>query len=184
MTTAKPRASDGDRIDHLNTKVHEQSSELKALRIDMHHAVKLLDKLVGVSDKQTELSHELSRHSDAIEGVKSQLGKAIDGLTDALKDDREKFGIVAETVTGYKGGLKTLMGLGGVVTFLLLAIGGMFARSIDKELIRTNQTIVDMSAEHERRKMAVDLKLETLMQQVIEVKMDRRRDREAREENR
>ncbi len=189
MTSPKPTPA--AQFAHLATQVHDHSTVLQALQIDMRHAVKLLDKLVVVADKQTELGHELSRHSDSFErvfkemgGVESKLGKAIDGLTAALREDREKSEKVAETVTGYRGGLKTLMLIGGTVTGLLLVIGGMFATSVSRDQARAQAGVAELRSDFERRRLAIDLKIETLTQQVIEVKMDRRRDREAKEENR
>lgn len=177
---------DVDKMDTLTNKVQDHSTVLQALQVDMRHAVKLLDKLVIVADKQTDLAHELSRHSDSIErafkhtdGVESKLVKAIDALTDVFKKDRDKADATAETVTGYRSSLKTLMYVGGAVTGLLFLVGGMFSAQQVREIDRTNQSVSDIAASAERRKLAVDIKLDNLVQQVQEVRLDRQRDRES-----
>lgn len=170
--------ADAAQVQHLANQVHDHSTVLQALQVDMRHAVKLLDKLVLVADKQTELGHEMSRHSDAIEGVKSELARAIDGLTTVFKADREKAEKVAETVTGYKGGLKTLMWVGGAVTGLLLIIGTMFVNVVQREQTRTNDDVAEFRADFERRKLSVDIELRSLGQSVQEVRLSRARDLE------
>lgn len=152
----------------------------------MHHLVKAVDKLVLVAEKQGELAHELQRHSDSFTRVFDDMGRldskqagAINSLTAELRTHREQASVVADTVTGYKASLRTLMYVGGALTGLLVLIGSMFAAQQVREQNRTNADVGALEASMERRKLADDIKLDVLTQQVQEVRLDRQRDREA-----
>lgn len=158
------------------TDAIEKPSAMQSLQHDMRTAMKLLDRLVLVADKQVELTHELSRHRenldrafDEMRTAKSDLSRSIDGLAAVFKEDRERAASVAETLTSYKAGLRTLMMIGGAVITLLAVIGTMFANNAGREHERATTDIAKL-----------ETSMDAVRQQVIEVRMARERDVEAR----
>lgn len=171
----------------MTNKMQDHSSAIQGLQVDMRHVVKVIDKLAIVADNQVELTHELKRQNDCIERnyshmgeVESKLATAIGELTTVIRADRVNADDVAKTVTGYKGGLKTLMIVGGTVVSLLSIIGWMFSQSVNREQARTTLDFTKLEQTFESRKLAVDLKMDSLMQQVQEVRINRGWDREGK----
>jgi hypothetical protein len=171
---AVTKNAEADKYAHLTNQVRDLSSVSQALQIDVQHAVKVLDKLVLVADKQTELAHELSRHSDSFERVFA----SVDNLATVLKEDRDKAAQVAETVTGYKTGLRTAVWALSTIGVLVVIIWSMFTAQMMREQQRSNDRIAETNDNLERRKVAVDLKIDTVKEQVQDLKLSLRQDRD------
>ena len=172
------KTTDAERFAHLTSTVHDQSSAVQAMQGDLHRLNKAVDKLVVIAEKQAVVTHELNRHGESIDrafkqmdGVKSELAKAIEALTATLREDREKADKVAETVTGYKGGVRALIWAGGTITALILMIGGMFATSSTREQNRTNADIAALEANVNSSRLATDAKLESITRDIQEARL-------------
>lgn len=176
-------AAKPDPLQHLANKVNDHSTVLQAIQVDMQHMVKAIDKLVGVSEKQAVLGSELQRHSESIDrafrqmdGHKSELSQAIRELAEAFKADRGAATLTANEVTGFKGSVKALRWALGVVAVVAVFAGGVVLKGIQADQARTDAAAHDFRAEFERRKLAVDIKIDALSQAVQEVRLDRQRD--------
>lgn len=173
-------------LDHLTAKVSDHSTALQAMQVDIHHMVKAIDKLVGVSEKQAVLGAELSRHGESLDrafrqmdGHKSEFVAAIDRLTDSLKQDREAAGLTAKQVAGFQQSIRTARWLGAGYGVLLAVIFGMYTTGIKADQARIEGDVSLLRAAFDTRKQATDIKIDALSQQVQEVRLDRQRDRES-----
>ncbi len=159
-------------------KVNDHSTAVQALQVDMHHLVKAVDKLVGVSEKQTALGAELQRHSESIDrafrqmdGHKSELVQSVDKLTASFTIDRNQSAAIAAEVLGFKRSVATVRWLGAGYGVLLTIIGVMYINSV-KDL--QQRAVADYSAfrsDFDRRKGVVDLRLDTQSQQLQEANL-------------
>jgi Skp family chaperone for outer membrane proteins len=178
-------AAKPDPLQHLANKVNDHSTVLQAIQVDMQHMVKAIDKLVGVSEKQAVLGSELQRHSESIDrafrqmdGHKSELTQAIRELAEAFKADRKDTADTANEVAGFKGSIRALRWALGIVAGVAIFAGGVVMKGIQADQARTDATATDLRADFERRKLAVDIKIDALSQSVQEVRLDRQRDLE------
>ena len=178
-------ATDTDAIAHLASKVQDHSSVLQAMQVDIQHIVRAIEKLAVVGEKQAELASEMRRHSDSIERAfrqmdshKSDLTTSIDGLAEALREDRRQAQGTAESVVEFKSALRTVKWLGGLLVSMLALVATMYSQGNEKDKARLESSVSSLQADFDRRKLSVDLKVDALSQQVQEVRLDRQRDRE------
>lgn len=184
---------------HTANKLNDQNSVLQALQSDFRHITKAVDALVEIGKKQSELKSDLNRHSDSIDRAFRDMGIHKDEFTHAIKDlaeilkeerksrettakeDRDARETAAGELSQFKGAIRALKYVAATVIALLIFVGGVIRAQINSDHDRTDAALSAHLSDFERRRLAVDIKIDALSQQVQEVRLSRERDLEAKE---
>lgn len=153
---------------------------LEAMQVDIQRMTRVLEKQDGINERQIKLAETTQTHGDTfgrafsdMKDMRAEFTAAIREFSGVFHDWRKAHegenDVVSKTVTGYGGALK----LGTVVLGTILLLVGAVATTWRTQLMADMDRL---ESGFERRKIAIDLRLDTLSQQVQEVRLSRERD--------
>ena len=145
-------------VDRLTQRLQEQGSAFSAVQVDVRHIAGSVDRaFVQMREDKAALTH------------------AMESLLESLRTDREEARANREAVVEFRSAMRTLKYAWSGVFFLLLVMAGMYSSGNEKDKTRTDADVGQLRADVDRRKLAVDLRLDTLSQQVQEVRLEQQR---------
>lgn len=158
MTPATSTLASREDFDRLTSKVQDQGSALQSMQVDIRHIAGSVDRAF------------LQMRED-----KGAMTSAMHEFVESVRQDRLEAKATRDAILEFRSALRTVKWIAGAIVALLVTIASMYTAGNEKDKARTDQDVAALRADMDRRKLSVDLKIDTMSQQVQEVRLEQQR---------